>query len=147
MTGQLNLDKKLAHFPALRSRIASATTLGPLSYDEADAMLLHRFETAGSYDPFKICAPRAMQAIYAHSHGVPRDFLTIAEAAMKEAFLRDAKRIEVEHVIHGLRSLAGRQDYIPVFGDEEPLDGTSLKALNRATASNLQEMARYARAA
>jgi len=147
MAGQLNIDRKLKNFPALRSRIASSTTLAPLTYEECDAMLLHRFEMAGAYDPFRICSPRAVRAIYDHSRGVPRDFITIAEAAMQEGFLRDARRIEVEHVEQGVRSLEGRQDYLPIFGAEEIPALPPVKSIHRAAVANLQTMAQYARAA
>src|SRR2546421_2289088 len=46
LSGQLNIDKKLNHFPALQSRIASVVTLEPLSESDTDAMLLHRFKRA-----------------------------------------------------------------------------------------------------
>ncbi len=147
MAGQLNLEQKLRNFPALRSRITTATTFRPLTFDEADAMLLHRFELAGAYDPFRICSSRAVQVLYDHSQGVPRDFVIIAEGAMKEAFLRDAPRVEAEHVEHAVRSLEGRQDYVPIFSSEDIPTLSPLKTINRAAVASLQEMNRVARAA
>jgi len=55
LSAQLNIDKKLSYYPALQSRIASVSTLEPLSREETDLMLLHRFKRAGSADPFAIC--------------------------------------------------------------------------------------------
>jgi general secretion pathway protein A len=147
LAGQLNLDKRLKNFPALRSRIASATTLEPLSFQEADAMLLHRFDVAGASDPFRICSPRAVKALYDCSAGIPRDFITLAEASMKEAFLRGASRIDGEHVIQAVKSLQGRQDYVPVFGPEEEIGAAPLAAINRAAAPTIQFMREYAKAA
>jgi len=147
MVGQTNVDRRLRNFPALRSRIASASTLHPLSYDECDAMLLHRLEMAGAFDPFKIYSSKAVRAIYDHSNGVPRDFVVLAEAAMKEAFLRDAQRVEFEHVQQALLSLAGRNDYLPDLGDGEAPAILPLRAISRAAASTLQQMAAYAKAA
>ncbi len=147
LCGQLTVDKKLKNFPALRSRIASVSTLAPLNYEETDAMLLHRFDLAGASDPFRICTPKAVRSIYDYTHGVPRDFITVAESAMKEAFLRDAARIDLEHVEQAIKSLTGRQDYIPVFGNEEMPAVPRPLMVDRATLSTLQTMQSYARAA
>lgn len=146
MAGQLNIDRKLKNFPALRSRITSVTTLQPMTYEECDAMLLHRLEIAGAYDPFHIYYPRAIRGCYDFSKGVPRDFITVAEAAMKEAFLRDAKRIEDIHVEQAIRSLEGRQEYVPVFGPEEMPKVIPIKSINRAAVQTLQVMRQYAQA-
>jgi type II secretory pathway predicted ATPase ExeA len=109
LSAQLSIDRKLNYFPALQSRIASVSTLEPLSAEETDAMLLHRFRRAGSADPIRLCPVETMRALYLHSGGVPRDILVVAEAAMKEAFLRDADRLLVEHVEQAVRDLTGRQ--------------------------------------
>lgn len=147
MSGQLTIDRRLKNFPALRSRIASSATLAPLSYEECDAMLLHRFETAGAFDPFRICTPRAVRAIYHYSNGVPRDFITIAEAAMKEAFMQNVHRIEAEHVLEGVRGLAGRQDNIPALPPDRASALPPVRPIHRAAAADLQAMAMYARTA
>ncbi len=109
LSAQLNIDKKLMHFPALQSRIASVSTLEPLSAEETDAMLLHRFRRAGCIDPIHLCPFETMHAIYLHSGGVPRDILVVAEAAMKEAFLRDNWQLLPEHVEQAVKDMAGRK--------------------------------------
>jgi len=109
LSAQLNIDRKLSYFPALQSRIASVSTLEPLSAEDMDAMLLHRFRRAGCPDPIHLCPVETMHAIYVHSGGVPRDILVVAEAAMKEAFLRDSTRLLPEHVERAVRDLAGRR--------------------------------------
>lgn len=98
LSAQPNIDRKLANFPALQSRIASVSTLEPLSPSETDAMLIHRFRRAGAIDPYHICPADTMQSIYRYSRGVPRDILTVTEATMKEAFLRDSARLLPRHV-------------------------------------------------
>jgi type II secretory pathway predicted ATPase ExeA len=113
LAGQLELDAKLKSFPALRSRIATSMTLEPLSLKEADAMLLHRFTVAGAAEPYRICSGSASRMLYELSQGIPRDFITIADAAMKEAFLRAATQIVDSHVVAAANSLAGRQDILP----------------------------------
>ena len=116
LAGQLEVDQRLKSFPALRSRIAASMTLEPLSLREADAMLLHRFTVAGATEPFRICSGSASRLLYEMSQGVPRDFITLADAAMKEAFLRAATQIVDAHVITAAQSLASRQDYKPIAG-------------------------------
>ncbi|HLJ55883.1 MAG TPA: AAA family ATPase [Chthonomonadaceae bacterium] len=118
LAGQLELDDKLKSFPALRSRIATSMTLEPLSLKEADAMLLHRFTVAGAQEPYRICSGSASRILFELSKGIPRDFITIADAAMKEAFLRGASQIVDAHVLACVRSLAGRHD----FGDLSALE-------------------------
>ncbi len=113
LAGQLEMDAKLKGFPALRSRIAASMTLEPLSLKEADAMLLHRFTVAGAAEPYRICSGSASRLLYELSQGIPRDFITIADAAMKEAFLRGASQIVDSHVHAAVQSLAGRQDLLP----------------------------------
>ena len=129
LAGQLEMESRLKKFPALRSRIASAMTLEPLSLKEADAMLLHRFTVAGAVDPFKICAASASRMLYELSQGVPRDFITIADSALKEAFMRRATQITDVHVVKAFQGLSIRQDLVAPIPDIEdaitarPLDG------------------------
>lgn len=108
LSAQLNIDRKLERFPALFSRIASVCTLEPLSPEDMDAMLLHRFGRAGNPDPTNLCPVETMQAVYHYSRGIPRDVMVIAEATMKEAFLRDADRLLPEHVHRAVEDLGRR---------------------------------------
>lgn len=114
LAGQLELEQKLKTFPALRSRVAAAMTLKPLSLQAADAMLLHRFHVAGAMDPFKICSASASSLLYDCSKGIARDILTLADASMKEAYLRGAPQIAAAHVLKAFESLEGRQDDMPL---------------------------------
>jgi general secretion pathway protein A len=109
LSAQLNIDKKIAYYPALQSRIASVSTLEALSPEETDAMLLHRFRKAGCVDPIHLCPVDTMQAIYQYSGGVPRDILVVTEASMKEAFLRDCHQLLPDHVMQAVKDLAGRK--------------------------------------
>lgn len=109
LSAQTNIDKKLTYFPALQSRIASVATLEPLSPEETDAMILHRFHRAGCFDPIRLCPVETMQVIYRSTGGVPRDILVVTEAALKEAFLRDSDRLLPEHVERAVEDLAGRK--------------------------------------
>jgi type II secretory pathway predicted ATPase ExeA len=72
-------------------------------------MLLHRFRRAGSTDPIRLCPVETMRSIYMHSGGVPRDILVVAEATMKEAFLRDSDRLRPEDVEQAVKDLASRK--------------------------------------
>lgn len=144
LAGQLTVDRKLKNFPALRSRIASATTFCPFTDEECDGMLLYRFERAGASDPFRIMSVQANRAVFEHSHGVPRDIVTMADAAMKEAYLRNATFIDAEHVAQGVRSLEGRSDYVPSLGDEDQCELPAVATLNRAALDTLRQMRDFA---
>ena len=109
LAAQVNIDRKLSYFPALQSRIASVSTLEALSEEDTDAMLLHRFRRAGASDPIFLCPAETVRAIYQHSGGVPRDILVVAEAAMKEAYLRDSDRLLPQHVERAVEDLACRK--------------------------------------
>lgn len=98
LSAQLGIDKKLAYYPALLSRVASVSTLEPLSPEETGNMLIHRFQRAGARDPFSICPLETIEAIYQHTGGVPRDILVVTEGTMKEAFLHDSPQLLPEHV-------------------------------------------------
>src|ERR1051326_5445502 len=63
LSAQTNIDRKLAYYPALQSRIASVSTLEPLSREESDLMLLHRFKRAGHPEPLNLCPVETMQEI------------------------------------------------------------------------------------
>lgn len=147
MAGQLTIDRKLKNFPALRSRIASATTFHPFSHEECDGMLLYRFERAGAIDPFRIMTGRANRAVFEASQGIPRDIITIADAAMKEAFLRNAPAVDVIHVHQGVRSLEGRSDYIPTFGADDVAVLPAVASMNKQAMDSLRQMREFACAA
>ncbi len=109
LSAQLSIDRKLSYYPALQSRIASVSTLEPLSDSETDMMLLHRFRRAGATDPLRLCPSDTMQAIHVFSGGVPRDIMVVTEATMREAFLRGCDRLLPEHVEQAVRDLEGRR--------------------------------------
>jgi general secretion pathway protein A len=109
LSAQTNIDRKLAYFPALQSRIASVSTLEPLCREETDLMLLHRFKRAGHTDPLALCPPETMREIYLHSGGVPRDIMVVTEATMKEAYLQDSDSLLPHHVQKAVRDLACRK--------------------------------------
>lgn len=109
LSAQTNIDRKLTYYPALQSRIASVSTLEPLSREETDLMLLHRFKRAGHSDPLSLCPAETMAEIYLYSGGVPRDIMVVTEATMKEAFLQDSVRLLPQHVQKAVRDLACRR--------------------------------------
>lgn len=109
LSAQPNIDHKLSYYPALQSRIASVSTLEPLSPTETDAMLLHRFTRAKAPDPIYLCPAETVHEIYRYSRGVPRDIVVVTEAAMKEAFLRGSDRILPDHVSMAAVDLASRK--------------------------------------
>ena len=109
MAASLKIDRKLEYYPALQSRIASVSTLAPLTAKDTDALLLHRFCVARAADPFRICSASAMSVIHYYTGGIPRDVLVVTEAALKEAFLQNSGNVQPSHVEKAVADLACRQ--------------------------------------
>lgn len=109
MAASLKIDRKLEYHPALQSRIASVSTLAPLTAKDTDALLLHRFCVARATDPFRICSASAMSVIHYYTGGIPRDVLVVTEAALKEAFLQNSGNVQPSHVEKAVANLACRQ--------------------------------------
>lgn len=80
-----------------RSRITMASTLEPLSLAELQAMLKFRWEVAsgGAAHPF---AEEAVEAIFEHSDGMPREANILADNTLLLAFHKRQRRISRELV-------------------------------------------------
>lgn len=85
---------KLRNF---RSRIVMASTLDRLTLSEMDAMIRFRWEVAsgGQMHPF---APDAIEAIYNHSNGMPREANIIADNALLLAYMNQLRTVSGELV-------------------------------------------------
>jgi general secretion pathway protein A len=85
------------HHPRYRNlvnRTAMSSTLEPLSPSESVAMLRHRWLIAGGHEfPF---TDEALELLYAHSRGVPRTQVILADNALLAAFLAGEKTISAE---------------------------------------------------
>jgi general secretion pathway protein A len=91
---QEELRAKLAHARArnLRSRIVLASTLEKLTANELAEMLAFRWQVAsgGGTHPF---THEALQSLYEHSQGVPREATILADNSLLLGFYRKASQI------------------------------------------------------
>lgn len=110
----------------LRQRIIAAYHLGPMSREECGEYLLYRLKLVGwEEDPF--FEPSAVDAIYAHTGGVPRRINTLCNRLMLLGFLDELHRFtrdDVEKVVADLErenSFNGAERN----GSAEPHEGPS----------------------
>ena len=87
-------------FRNLVNRTAMSSTLDPLSLSESAAMLRHRWLIAGGKEfPFQ---DDALEQLYAHSQGIPRTQVILADNALLGAFLQGQHTISatlIEQVV------------------------------------------------
>lgn len=104
LLAQPNFEFKLAHKPALRSRIAGGTTLNSLTLEDAIDLLRHRMSVAdGDFDT--IFPPPLHKALYNATNGVPRDLCILCDAALVNALAADEKVISDLSLAQALRDL------------------------------------------
>jgi general secretion pathway protein A len=96
---QEEFRSKLTHPRArnFRSRIVMASTLDRLGAQDLAQMIDFRWRVAsgGQEHPFE---PGAMQALFKHSEGSPREATILADNALLLAYLRKQKRIDTDLV-------------------------------------------------
>jgi type II secretory pathway predicted ATPase ExeA/outer membrane protein OmpA-like peptidoglycan-associated protein len=119
LAGQPQLAKRLAlpEQEQIMQRISSFARLKPLALNEAQAYIDHRLTTAG-YQGAGLFTPDAIQIIWNHSHGVPRQINTLCFNAMLSAFSEHAKSIDARIVKEASRDL----DLNSVLADLYQLD-------------------------
>jgi general secretion pathway protein A len=94
LLAQPNIARKLSYKPALRDRIAHGSTLNPLSFEDAVAMLRHRVTVAGG-DFNKLFPDEALhRRLYNITKGVPRRLCMLCDNALLNAFALQAKCVE-----------------------------------------------------
>lgn len=112
---QEDLRLKLAHPRArnFRSRIVMASTLDRLSAPDLAQMIDFRWRVAsgGQEHPFE---PEAVQALFEHSEGTPREATILADASLLLAFLGKQKRVVAEIVDE-----AARERRVNLQGEQE----------------------------
>jgi general secretion pathway protein A len=97
-----------------RSRFVMASTLEPLSLSELQAMVSFRWQVAsgGAKHPF---APAALEALYEHSAGMPREANILADNALLLGFLKQERLISrdaVERVWHDRQENLSRKEVV-----------------------------------
>src|SRR3954452_13625483 len=100
--GQLELQEKVAKKRSLASRVRWTMTLEPLrGAGEVREMIQFRLGTAGLTHNIQLFQPEAVEAIYQHSGGVPRQIVNICSMCLDQAPRLDKRLIDaalVEHV-------------------------------------------------
>lgn len=117
-------------FRNLVNRAAMSSTLDPLSPSESEAMLRHRWLVAGGHDfPF---AADALAALFAHSQGIPRTQVILADNALLAAYLARRPAIDGE-LIERVVADRGLPDTEPVAPPSIRTRGASVGATRKAT--------------
>jgi general secretion pathway protein A len=106
LVGQLNL-KEVLRTPELRQldqRVSIRYTLQPLTREETAAYIAHRLTIAGGGAAISF-TPRALEAVYRCTTGIPRLINLVCDRALLGAYSARAQRVTHEMVRKGAASL------------------------------------------
>ena len=109
LIGQKELENKLNR-PELRQlnqRIGVRYYLPPLNKQETGRYLSHRLSVAGNDGSIRF-SPRAVDAIYTYSKGIPRLINLAADRALIAGFTRETRAVNRSLARMGIRSLDSR---------------------------------------
>ncbi len=106
LLAQPNIIRKLTYKPALRDRIAHGSTLNPLTYDDAVAMLRHRLDVAGGSFDTLFPNEDQIRRIYNTTKGVPRRLCMLCDNALLNAYALRKKAVDEEAITDALSDLA-----------------------------------------
>lgn len=101
--GQNELRNKLSLKKSLRSRIATRSTIEPLDLSDTRDMINFRVMVAGRMEP--LFTEEAIQLIYSHSHGMPRDICALGLNVLPLALIRDQHTIDTQLIADALNEL------------------------------------------
>ena len=105
LLAQPNIQRKLTYKPALRDRIAHGSTLNPLSYEDAVAMLRHRVKVAGG--DFDCLFPGELpRKIYNNTKGIPRRLCMLCDNMLLNSFALRKPVTDEEALNDALQDLA-----------------------------------------
>ena len=90
--GQLELIPLLKARRELMSRVAQFGVLSPLTQEDAQAMMEHRWKTAGGHLPLPF-EKKALEFIYEAAKGLPRDIIKVSNSALTYAFAHRRKAV------------------------------------------------------
>jgi type II secretory pathway predicted ATPase ExeA len=95
LAGQPELDQKLdSHeLRQLKQRIALRCHLDALTLHETKEYMARRLHIAGAMAPAEIFSAPAIEAVFRHSHGIPRLVNTICENALLSGYAKQAATI------------------------------------------------------
>jgi type II secretory pathway predicted ATPase ExeA len=106
LLAQPNIVRKLTYKPALRDRIAHGSTLNPLTYEDAVAMLHHRISVAGGEFDRLFPAEDQVRRIYNATKGIPRRLCMLCDNALLNAYALRKKAVDEEAIADALTDLA-----------------------------------------
>lgn len=108
--GQNEFRDRLERKRNLKSRVAMYGALSTLTPEHAKAMLDFRYKVAGGNSlPF---TPPALDAVYQHSKGVPRDTCIMCDNALLKAFLKGTTTVSLD-IVDAVSKELGGGDTIP----------------------------------
>ena len=106
LVGQEELSDKIRRFPSLRSRMFPSA-LSSLTRPDMEKLIQYRWGVAAgdpkAPHPF---AREALDAIFVHSLGLPRDVCKICDLSLLQAFTRQAKQVTPPIVQAAVQDLA-----------------------------------------
>jgi general secretion pathway protein A len=103
MIGQNELRNKLRLKKSLRSRIATRSTIEPLDLHDTRDMINFRVMVAGRTPP--LFTEDAIQTIYDHSRGMPRDICALGLNVLPLALLINSGTVDVDLVQQAIDEL------------------------------------------
>ena len=106
LLAQPNIARKLISKPALRDRIAHGSTLNPLSYEDAVAMLRHRVRVAGGDFALLFPGDPLHRRLYNVTKGVPRRLCMLCDNALLNAYALGKKAADDDAISDALDDLA-----------------------------------------
>ena len=101
--GQNELRNKLRLKKALRSRIATRSTIEPLDWTDMRDMIHFRVMVAGRRVP--LFTEQAIRAIYDYSHGMPRDVCALGLNILPLALIKQVNIVDLELVRQAIAEL------------------------------------------
>jgi general secretion pathway protein A len=106
LLAQPNIQRKLTYKPALRDRIAHGSTLNPLSFADAVAMLRFRLDVAGGNFDTLFPSEDLSRRIYNNTKGIPRRLCMLCDNTLLNAFALRKRQADNEAITDALTDLA-----------------------------------------
>jgi len=103
LIGQNELRNKLRLKKPLRSRIATRSTIEPLDLLDTRDMINFRIMVAGRTEP--LFTDDAIELVYDHSHGMPRDICALGLNVLPLALVRDVDIIDTNLTQQAIKEL------------------------------------------
>jgi type II secretory pathway predicted ATPase ExeA len=146
LAGELELEEKLNRIQmrGLRQRITARCKTATLNRDETFDYIQNRLHVGGAKGQ-PLFRPNAMDAIYFHSHGIPRVVNVLCEQALINA-CADQVHVVTPHLIQQVARAFQWEDarYLPATGGPTSLATVGSAAAARIAAPELPRMASQA---